>query len=73
MTLDFGSYGLDYTDKLCAAIERYTASEVRLNSEAYVYRGIQLRYAVERLLYIRCINSKPLFQHYLASATSACT
>ena len=73
MTLDFGSYGLDYTDKLCAAIERYTASEVRLNSEAYVYRGMQLRYAVERLLYIRCINSKPLFQHYLASATSART
>ena len=65
MSLDFGSHGLDFTDKLCHAIERYTASEVRLNPSAYVYRGMHLRYAVERLLYIQCINSNALFQYYL--------
>lgn len=66
MAIDFGSQGFDYTRDLCRAIERLTASAVRRDSHAYVYRGMQLRYAVERMLYIKGINSEALFQHYLA-------
>jgi hypothetical protein len=66
MAIDFGSHGFDYTRDLCRAIERYTASAVRRDSHAYVYRGMQLRYAVERRLYIQGINSEALFRHYLA-------
>jgi hypothetical protein len=66
MTIDFDSHGLDYTRDLCRAIERLTASAVRRDPYAYVYRGMQLRYAVERRLYIQGINSEALFLHYLA-------
>jgi glycosyltransferase involved in cell wall biosynthesis len=66
MPIDFGIHGLDYTRELCRAIERYTASSVSRDSRAYVYRSMQLRYAVERRLYIQCINSEALFHHYLA-------
>jgi hypothetical protein len=71
MAIDFGSHGLDYTRELCRAIERYTASAVRRDSHAYVYRGMQLRYAVERMLYIQGINSDALFRHYLARVSVA--
>lgn len=65
MPIDFGSHGLEYTHDLCTAIEQYTASEVYDTPRAFEYRGMQLRYAVERWLYIQCINSEPLFRHYL--------
>lgn len=65
MPIDFGHHGLNYTHDLCKAIEQYTAREVEKNPEAFKYRDIQLRYAVERWLYIQCINSEALFQHYL--------
>lgn len=71
MAIDFGSNGLDFTRELCSAIERYTASAVRRDSQAYVYRGMQLRYAVERRLYIQGINSEALFRHYLARVSIA--
>jgi len=64
--IDFSSHGLDYTRELCCAIESYTASMVRRNPNTYNYRGMQLRYAVERDIYILCINSEALFSHYLA-------
>jgi hypothetical protein len=70
MAIDFGSYGLDYTCDLCAAIERYTTSAVRRDPRAYLYRGISLRYAVERWLYIQCVNSEALFRHYLARVSA---
>lgn len=73
MAIDFGSRGLDYTRELCRSIERYTASAVRRDSQAYVYRGMQLRYAVERRLYIQGINSEALFRHYLARVSVAPT
>ncbi len=60
----FDELGLSFTRDLCNAIEHYTAREVRINPEAYVYRGMQLRYAVERLLYIQCINSESVFDYY---------
>ena len=70
MGIDFGQHGLVFTRELCSAIECYTASEVTLNSRAYVYRGMDLRYAVERWLYIQGINSESLFLHYLAKISS---
>jgi SAM-dependent methyltransferase len=66
MAIDFGNHGFDYTRELCSAIERYTASAVKLDPYAYVYRGMLLRYAVERWLYIQCINSEAIYRHYLA-------
>ncbi len=66
MAIDFGSHGFDYTRGLCGAIERYTADAVQRRPDAFLYRGMQLRYAVERRLYIQCINSEALFQSYLA-------
>lgn len=66
MAIDFGSHGLNYTREICSAIEHYTASAVKRDSKAYNYRGMELRYAVERSLYIQCINSEALFYCYLA-------
>jgi hypothetical protein len=65
MAIDFGSYGFDFTRDLCRAIELYTASAVKRDPNAYIYRGVQLRYAVERWLYINGINSDALFRQYL--------
>lgn len=65
VSIDFGYHGFDYTRDLCSAIERYTADAVQRRPDAYTYRGMQLRYAVERRLYIQCINSVALFQCYL--------
>ena len=67
MTTAFEHLGLDFTRDLCSAIERYTANAVELNPIAYVYRGVHLRYAVERQIYIQCVNSAGLFHRYLAS------
>lgn len=65
MPINFGRHGLEYTHDLCAAIEQYTATKVENKPHAYVYRGMQLRYAVERWLYIQCINSEALFSLYM--------
>lgn len=64
MTIDFGTHGLDYTYDLCDAIERYTASAIDHDVCAYIHRGMQLRYAVERLLYIQYVSSEHIFWHY---------
>lgn len=66
MTIDFGQCGFDYTRDLCTAIERYTQVVTNRSATAFFYRGLNLRYAVERRLYIHCINSSALFQNYLA-------
>lgn len=70
MAIDFGQHGLDYTRELCSAIEAYTAHEIRLFPSAFFYRSLNLRYAVERELYIQGINSEPLFLHYLSRVSS---
>jgi hypothetical protein len=66
MAIDFESHGFDFTCDLCSAIESYTADEVKYRREAFTYRGMNLRFAVERQLYIHCINSPALFRYYLA-------
>lgn len=66
MAIDYGVHGYDYTRDLCSAIEGFTAEAEKRRPGAYVYQGMQLRHAVERWLYIQCINSPALFQNYLA-------
>jgi hypothetical protein len=66
MAIDYGVHGYDYTRDLCSAIESLTAEAEKRRPGAYIYQGMQLRHAVERWLYIQCINSPALFQNYLA-------
>lgn len=67
MSIDFGVHGYDFMRDLCAAIEQYTELATQNDSSAYLYRGLELRYAIERQLYFQCINSEPLFYCYLAT------
>ncbi|MCI1279427.1 MAG: hypothetical protein LKG23_10645 [Nitrospira sp.] len=71
MPIDFGQLGFAYTLDLCTAIEKYTARETARNHSAFQYRGMDLRYAVERYLYIRCVNSETLFAFYAGLSGSA--
>ena len=64
MFIDFGKLGYAYTCDLCAAIERYTAGKVTQNPNTFIYCKMNLQHAIERQLYIRCINSVSLFTFY---------
>lgn len=64
MGFDTTTHGYAFTRELCHAIELYSAAEVSKNPAAFNYRGLNLRYAVERQLYISCINSAALFEFY---------
>lgn len=64
MAINYSKLGYDYTLALCAAIEAYTEQECSHMPKAFHYRGLNLRFAVERYLYIQCINSAPLFALY---------
>ena len=57
--------GYQYTLDICKAISLYTFKICKFDKQAYIYRGSDLRYAVERCLYIQCINSKKLFTKYI--------
>lgn len=67
MAFDTGRHGYTFTRDLCRAIEQYTAHAVARNSRAFEHRGLNLRFAVERQLYIDGINSAPLFAWYVAT------
>lgn len=67
MAFDTGRHGYTFTRDLCRAIEQYTADAVARNSRAFEHRGLNLRFAVERQLYIDGINSAPLFAWYVAT------
>ena len=73
MTSGFENRGAEFTQDLCSAIESYTASELGRNPRGYLYRGMQLRYAVERHLYIQCINSTELYNSYLENLGTECS
>ncbi len=62
-------FGFEFTRDICRAIGLYTASAEKEYSRAYFYRGMHLRYAVERWLYIHCINSDPLYRYYTSLRT----
>jgi hypothetical protein len=63
MTKD-STRGYSYTLDLCVAIEKYTARKIKVDSQVFYYKGMNLQFAVERQLYIRCINSISLFTFY---------
>lgn len=67
MAFDTGRHGYTFTRDLCHAIEQYTAQAVARDSHAFEHRGLNLRFAVERQLYIDGINSAPLFAWYVAT------
>lgn len=60
-----GEYGFAYHQALCIAIERLTDAVEQTLPDAYAWRGINLRYAVERDLYFLGMRSEPLFLSYL--------
>ncbi|HVZ22872.1 MAG TPA: hypothetical protein VG871_17485 [Vicinamibacterales bacterium] len=49
-----------FVEAVCDAIERFTAVAVKNDRSAFWYRGANLRYAVERALYVRLVNDDRL-------------
>lgn len=70
ITADTTKFGYSYTHDLCRAIELFTAAAVHRSCDVFLYRGLNLRYAVERQLYVRCVNSDALFGLYVDQLTS---
>ncbi len=60
-----GDFGYQYTLDICEAISLYTSTIFKIDNQAFIYRASDLRYAIERCLYIQCINSKKLYSKYL--------
>jgi hypothetical protein len=58
----------NYIYWLIGAIETYTKKIIESDSNSFLYKGMDLRYAIERMLYINLINSKLLFTHYLSTS-----
>ena len=56
--------GYQYTLDICEAISLYTSKICTIDKHAFKYRGSDLRYEIERCLYIKCINSKKLFTKF---------
>ena len=50
----------DYIQQLCQGIEDYTASKEAVHPQAFMYRGANLKYAVERALYFFAVDHKRL-------------
>ncbi len=50
---------------ICEAISYYTNQICNIDKNAFCYRGANLKYAVERCLYIQCINSENLKYYYI--------
>ena len=55
----------NYIYWLIGAIETYTKNIVESDSNSFLYKGMDLRYAIERMLYINLINSQLLYAYYL--------
>ncbi len=53
--------GFEYTEALCQAIEAYTRHMEGSNPGGFVYRGANLKYAVQRDLYFSFINNQQLY------------
>jgi hypothetical protein len=61
----------NYIYWLIGAIETYTKKVIESDSNSFLYKGMDLRYAIERMLYINLINSKLLFTHYLSTSSDS--
>jgi len=53
--------GYEYTLALCQAIEAFTKETELSDPDAFMYKGVNLKYAVERSLYIDLVISKKLY------------
>ncbi|MBO8219526.1 hypothetical protein [Prochlorococcus marinus] len=62
--IDFKGNGFQYSVDICNSIENYTQSILNKDKNAFNYRDINMRYSIERCIYIKCINSKSLFLNY---------
>lgn len=69
-TIDESS--VPYTLQLCDAIERFTAAAVAQDPGGFGYRGADLRYAVERLLYFALINDQSLYERFARGDGRGC-
>ncbi|HEX7300705.1 MAG TPA: hypothetical protein VF257_17025 [Solirubrobacteraceae bacterium] len=56
--------GYQFVVALSDAIERATAAFVREDATAFRYRGVDLRHAVERSLYVALVNHTPLYEAF---------
>jgi hypothetical protein len=59
--------GFDYIHALTCAIESWSADAVSASPRSFTYRGANLRYAVERVLYFDLANDKWTQNQYIAS------
>lgn len=55
-----GDLNFDYIQQLCQAIEDFTKSKEAVHPQAFIYRGANLKYAVERALYFFAVDHERL-------------
>ena len=60
-TLPATDRGFEYTQAVCRAVEQYTHAMEAGNPAAFAYRGANLKYAAERLLYFAFVNNEQLY------------
>lgn len=70
MPIKKDDYGYQFTIDICEAISLYTNKACKVDSKGFIYRGSDLKYAVERCLFIQCVNSKKLYQKYVLKKLS---
>ncbi|MBO1111127.1 tetratricopeptide repeat protein [Bordetella petrii] len=58
-------HGYDFLETLCTAIDKHTTAVTRVLPQAYHWRGMDLRRAVERQLFFVGLYSEAPFQAYL--------
>lgn len=66
MAVSGAELGFDYTQAVCRAVELYTSAMEARNPAAFEYRGANLKYAVERLLYFAFINDERQYAVFAA-------
>jgi hypothetical protein len=63
-SVDLADFGFEYVEALCESVEEITRAAVEQRSDAFDYRGANLRYAVERDLYFSLINNAAIKRQY---------
>jgi len=66
MSVSSTDLGFEYTQAVCRAVELYTHAMEAKNPAAFEYRGANLKYAVERLLYFAFVNNEPQYAMFSA-------
>src|SRR5579872_6784704 len=58
-------FGYEFTNSLCKAITKVREKEEEQNPNVFAYKGLQLRYAIERSLYFSFANHAGLFELFV--------